>query len=238
MIPGVLSVQTQAGAGLLGRSRSRRDGPEADLVDQFVSRFQPDVPKGCECVVLKEPRIDSGFPDIVMLVWDSNAAAQWPSARREVDRADLRLAHLILTLRSACEDRLSAFTRSRLCARLSRLERARLIHRAGGEWRMVPIQEAFAVRQILAFEAKMTLTSQVIDQAAANRWFASASYVLLPSWNSRSALVDEADDCGIGIWINGSNVPTLRQRSVEQPLSYASWLFNDWAWRVLARRSS
>jgi hypothetical protein len=102
---------------------------------------------------------------------------------------------------------------------------------------MIPVREAFAVREILAFEAKMSLTSHVIDQAAANRWFASASYVLLPSWSQESQLVEDADECGVGIWINGARRPKLRQPTTAQPLSYASWLFNDWAWRAVSRRS-
>ncbi|HMG11972.1 MAG TPA: hypothetical protein VK571_02265, partial [Gemmatimonadaceae bacterium] len=81
------------------------------------------------------------------------------------------------------------------------------------------------------------LTSRVIDQAAANRWFASASYVLLPSFSSESSLVEEADACGVGIWVNGAPKPRLRQRYPAQPLSYASWLLNDWVWRAAAGRS-
>jgi hypothetical protein len=228
----VLPLTTSRAGDLLGPGRPRRSGPESELVDDFAARLNPQVPDGCKCVVLREPRVDSGFPDLVVLIWDSEAATQWPSARRLVDRSDLRLAHLIHTMRGAREDTLSTLLKKRLDDRLARLERAELICRNDGEWRTAPVREAFAIRQILAFEAKMTFSSHVIDQAAANRWFASASYVLLPSWGDQSRLVSDADECGVGIWINGHAKPKLRHRYLDQPMSYASWLFNDWVWRA------
>lgn len=234
----MISVTTSRSGDLLGPGRARRSGPEALLVDDFVAGFTPELPSNCECLMLREPRVESsGFPDLVVLIWDAATARRWPEERKLVDRADLRLAHLIHTLESACEDRLSSLVKKRLDGRLRRLERAGLIEREHGEWKTIPVRDAFAVREILAFEAKMTFTSHVIDQAAANRYFASASYVLLPSWNRESPLVEAADECGIGIWINGTTRPKLRQRAIEQPLSYASWLFNDWAWRAAGRET-
>jgi len=229
----VLNVTTSRAGDLLGSGRARRPGPEAALIDDFVETFEPSFGDAYQCVVLREPRVESsGFPDLVMLVWDSATSCRWPSERRQIDRSDLRLAHLIYTLDGASQERLEPLVQNRLDVRLQRLQRAELIERSHGEWKIIPLLDAFAVREIVTFEAKMAFTSHVIDQAASNLWFASTSYVLLPTWTGESRLIDDADECGVGIWISGMSKPTLRHRPIEQPLSYASWLFNDWVWRA------
>lgn len=232
MLAPVLSGRTTVQGALFGPGRSRRSGPEADLVDEFVSGFKPQLPGGCEFVVLHEPQVESlGFPDLVVLIWDTAVATRWREERRLIDRLDLRLAHLIFTLGGASRERLNALVKRGLGDRLERLEAAELVQRRRDRWTTTDLAQAFAVRSILSFEAKMSLTSRVLDQAAGNRWFASTSYVLVPAQPHRAGY-EEARRSGVGVWVRGKARALVAQRSARQPRSYVSWLFNDWAWRA------
>jgi hypothetical protein len=91
----------------------------------------------------------------------------------------------------------------------------------------------FAVRSIIAFEAKISSWAIAVQQAFINRWFATESYVLVPKHAPLHRLVTVAGDVGVGVWTEGARRPVLRavKSDARQPVSYASWLFNDWSWR-------
>src|ERR1700752_2974707 len=56
-------------------------GPEQELVDGFISAM-PLVRAPDSCVtVLRELSLDSGFPDLVIVVWRAARTADWGEAR-------------------------------------------------------------------------------------------------------------------------------------------------------------
>jgi hypothetical protein len=95
------------------------------------------------------------------------------------------------------------------------------------------LRKNFAVRRIVAFEAKISDWRGAIQQAALNKWFASESYILVPRIPARSVIIETAEAAGVGVWIEGEVSPYLVTPRVNsrEPLSYASWLFNEWSWR-------
>jgi hypothetical protein len=104
-------------------------------------------------------------------------------------------------------------------------------------WASRRLEESFAVRGIVAFEAKISDWTQAIHQASANRWFASESYVLVPAVPARGTLLAQAQRAGVGVWVEGKNTPVQQAPSTieRQPMSFASWLFNEWAWLDASR---
>jgi hypothetical protein len=44
--------------------RSKRVGPELDLIEDFLQKSNFQVPRGCNITIFREPRIESGFPDL------------------------------------------------------------------------------------------------------------------------------------------------------------------------------
>jgi hypothetical protein len=91
----------------------------------------------------------------------------------------------------------------------------------------------FAVREIVAIEAKIREWSEAIAQARLNTWFASRSFVLVPSVPRRSQLLAEAESSAVGVFSRGPGMsPVVREANrFGLPRSYASWLFNEWVWR-------
>lgn len=225
-------VSTSVGAGLAFRRATR--GAESDLLDEFLARFPYPTPANCRVTVFREPRLPSGFPDAVVVVWNPEVAVAWEEQRSALNASDLRLMQLLVGAGPTTNETLLSLAGRRPTSSLDRLEAAGLIWiDKAKRWRVYPLREVFAVRDIIAVEAKMTEWSGAVEQATRNTWFASRSYVLLPQLPKNREVLVRAAAQGVGLWTlpAGAPVRELGARRGPLPRSYASWLFNEWVWR-------
>ncbi len=219
------------------QGRASRPGPEADLVDRFVQKLPQRTPRNCRLTLFREPRLLTGFPDLVAVTWHVPTAKRWTGPRLTLTAGDLRLVQLLISCGDTTTDVLRDLVRRAPNGSLQRLVAAGLVSERRGRWRVRRLTETFAVRGIVAFEAKISAWRRAVVQASQNRWFATESYVLLPKFPSSNAIVAEAVRHGIGVWVDGQNEPVMAApaQQAEQPLSFASWLLNEWAWRDAVR---
>ena len=221
--------------------RCLRPGPEQDLVDWFLDAQVFTAPSGYCLTVFREPRLESGFPDLVLVVWRWEATRFWRPIRAELSSYELRTAHYVRQ-RPHCNyaHLRSVFVRN-TCAALERLEAADLLYRVNDCWMAQALSQSFAAHRIIAIEAKVSEWERVLSQALLNTWFASHSYVLVPKIPRSSSRVDAALSRGIGVVARSEPSPHEPLHSGQPlPRSYASWLFNEWAWRatILEKESS
>jgi hypothetical protein len=96
------------------------------------------------------------------------------------------------------------------------------------------LRDVFAVRRIVAIEAKVSDWQDGLQQAFQNSWFASESYLLMPHIPRSPLLLEESARFGVGLRTQGQPLDNgeLCPRQVPVPRSYASWLFNEWVWRA------
>ena len=217
--------------GGVGRAsfRARRPGPEADLVDWFLDAWPVKTPQGCHVTVFREPRIEAGIPDLVLVVWDIETAKRWNPLRAELTNLDIRVMHFLMSERRASYQRLLSIFSKRVKRHLDRLERAEMISVRGDVWKPQPLTTIFATRNIVAIEAKITEWAVVLQQATLNTWFAPTSNVLIPSVPKKGGFLQSANARGIGVWCRTeSETPKTIIASRQLPISYASWLFNEW----------
>jgi len=214
-------------------SRPPRQGPEADLVERFLGQFRPRVAVDHRMTIFREPQLPAGAPDVVVVKWDAAVASRWEPARRQLTASDVQLVHFLATSGPADLASLAWHQFRRAPRALRVLADLGLVRESRGRWRAAPLRGVFAVRSIIAFEAKISNWSTAIEQAARNRWFASESYVLAPRGSALPSLVAGSRTFGVGVWVEGAAAPVLRavRNEARQPVSYASWLFNEWAWR-------
>jgi len=114
---------------------------------------------------------------------------------------------------------------------LERLHAAGIVETKDRVWMLKPLSEVFAIKQLIAVEAKVSEWRAGLEQAWLNTWFASDSYLLVPRVPRGSTLLEEAQEIGIGVWTEEGQViaPTCRPKL---PASYASWLVNEWVGRI------
>jgi len=212
-----------------------RPGPEADLVQEFVGLTLPEPQNEQHRLVFIEPLIETTRPDIVLVDWDPSVASTWPSQRRFLKRVDLRIAQLLLAKGSLTEAQLKIHFPRRLNASLARLEKAAVTVHRSGQWTLRSLNDIFAVRRIVTFEAKISALSKALEQAHFNTWFSSESYILTPVRRPSAKVLEQARLRGVGFWSFSRDLqykPLVTAKTYALPQSFASWLFNEWVWKT------
>lgn len=227
-----LSVLAESGLGL----RQTQAGPEQALVCEYLQQadLRPSASEAAEIFV--EPRLDGGFPDVVVVYFEPHKTSSWPACRRDLVPHDLRLLQSIIEHVGdeglVCGKPLTA----RGC---EKLESAGLLRRSALGLHVVPPRECFAATRIIAIEAKMTKWDDGLFQAAHNTRFASESYLLLSALPVARRARSRAKKFGVGLLTPETPIhdPFLVASQSAIPKSHVSWLFNEWAWKArLSRR--
>lgn len=211
--------------------RRQRMGPELELVQSFLAEPMFSVPRHCEVAVFQEPRLPSGFPDLVIVMWNRNTIRNWNTSRRNLTTRDVRLAHFLYQSGASTLAEITVGFGKQSLASLERLHEAGMATLARDKWTMKPLRNIFAVQQLIAIEAKVTEWSAGLQQAWVNTWFASESYLLIPRIPRGSGVLEQAKKLGIGVWAGNAQAmePSCRPKL---PASYVSWLFNEWVGRI------
>ena len=224
--------RVDGGLGL--RCRNPIDGPEQELIEAFLVAATTQLRPGRSLTVFAQPAIETGFPDLVAVVWNSKVAETWVAERDRLRAADLRLLHLLATQGAIDLADLEGVFQRGLHGMLTRLEEAAVVTVGRSRCRAKRLSQIFAVERIIAVEAKISANQRVLEQASANTWFSSESYALLPTPEAGPASRDVASSFGVGIIsLEDSRVAEVHQASLrEVPISYGSWVFNEWTWRI------
>lgn len=212
--------------------RTSPGGPEDGLVADFAEQLTVEG-SSWTLTRFREPRLGTTFPDLVLVYWRPWIAEKWPEERRSLHRRDFRVLQCLRGLGQAGAGTLSEFFGRDLDESLKRLALADLVFQASHTWRPRSVKDSFAVSRLIAVEAKIKNWQEGLKQAARNRSFASESYLLLDAYPSSSNIVSTAESLNVGLLKSegGLSSPYLPAPERGLPSSYASWLFNDWAWR-------
>jgi hypothetical protein len=216
-------------AGLFHRRTTA--GEEKELVDGFVKNNLTPAPEGQLRFVFVEPRLETGFPDLVVVYLDDAAAKEWNLDRAGFSKREICLLHHLATTGSQSPEDLTSIFSTGLKPAIAKLEAAGLIRCVQKQWRALATRKLLAVRRIVAIEAKVGGWRGGLDQAFMNRWFASESYLLLPSRPQSPELAIELAATGVGLLTASTSLrrPLIPAEKSKLPGSYATWLFNEWA---------
>lgn len=150
------------------RFRTARVGPEHEFVSSFLQHANIKAPRGCQVTIFREPRIESGFPDLVVVAWHKATAEQWHPLRAQLTRDDIRLMHYLAHSGQVAISDLTPIFGKKVSQSLDRLEAARMLRRGRKTWTARPLSMIYAARHIIAIEAKITQWQSAIDQAHLN----------------------------------------------------------------------
>jgi hypothetical protein len=216
------------------RSRASTDGPEQALLTGALASFCTSF--RAPSIVLQEVHLPTGVPDAVaVLLRDSDVAIA--HERLGLSAQDLRLFQHISTVRHSCVRDLAIALRwgtADLLRSVSALQAAGFLWESTNLVHARKLADIFLARQIIAIEAKMTDWRRAVDQAIANTWFASHSYILLPDRPLGQAVLTEAARFGVGVLTFDGVETRTRLRAVARklPASYGSWLIHESALRI------
>jgi len=231
----------QDGEERIGLSARRtRSGAEWELVQRFIQHietlfYEPNL----DLAVFYEPRIDTGFPDVVIAQYDTTVFNKhWSSTRFHLQVKELKLLQHLYRAGSNNSEQIAedlGLKPRELNRRLEQLTTAGLVIQTNHLWKPVNIEQVYGIKQLIAVEAKISGWQRVIMQAHANTWFASKSYVLSPVRKPMAKALVEAERWGLGVYLHpGQEVQeAVSPRRGALPACHASWLFNEWIGRRL-----
>lgn len=219
--------------GLIAKRQSKQ-GPENDMVQLFLSRYESlfKLEKELSLTVLTEPKIGNSFPDIVLVYWDSSMLVNWTETRLKLAIQDIKILHHIAqkekNLISQIKKELG-FSEKEIFKSLSALQDAGLLYWTEPYVSIKPLSEIFFVRDIIAIEAKMRDWKSVIEQATLNKLFASQSYVLVPKIYNNLIIKSETTRLRLGCLEYDNNTFMVSQKAKRNniPVSYNSWIINE-----------
>lgn len=219
----------------LVKVRSAHPGPERRLLQAALRCGLP--VSSDEALIIREAELPSGVPDLIAIEPRPDFDPALLRSRR-LQLPHLQILHFLNDSGPATPDeivRLLNHQLKRTAAVLEDLIEANLITRRGSRFASRAVSEVFVAKRIIAVEAKMRAWREALEQAAANFWFASHSYILIPALNCLRLICDEAKKLGVGVLVfDGKETRTaLRPRRQSIPASYGSWLINEWALRRL-----
>ena len=205
---------------------------------EFLAKLSTKSEGGIQLTIFKEPWLESGSPDLVGVFWHLPTAEKWNRHRSSLRRHDFRLLHQLACWGSADLTTIQEFFGKKSVASLERLDNASMISLHDSVVHVRAVDELYAVRHIFAIEAKIGDWRKALTQASLNRWFATSSHVLLPRLPSNANAAAEARSLGVNLWAPEATKLTLKPPLSYQPVSHASWQFNDEAWKHWMRSSS
>jgi hypothetical protein len=210
-------------------------GNEYSLVEQFIEYYCHKFirnNKKTQLAVFVEPRIDSGFPDVVFASYLPSITDNWSDKREALDVYDMKLlSHLCNSKNVRGAKIISAlgFPERQTITSLEKLMDAKLISYREHSWHVRQIRDVFSLTKLIAVEAKLNSISKVVDQTHLNTRFASHSYALTNSARPHGETINTFKKLGIGLYGKDSQFHRIVEaRQYALPSSYLSFQFNEW----------
>ncbi|MCP3686730.1 MAG: hypothetical protein GY861_29175 [bacterium] len=218
----------------------RKYDSEKKLVDDFNRAYIKTLRKGRNVLILPEINTNWGIADILSIHYDKSKLTQRCKAINgtPLDFSNLSayaMTYLSETPIAAVED-LSNYLKVKngpLIQVIDILTSRGLVYvYKNGRIRARKRSKAFVIKDILAFEAKISNWKKAIDQAERHLWFTNSSFVVVP--NLTRSTIDKINiECsgrGIGLIIQSGNKSF---KIIKEPLrksridSFFSWKLNE-----------
>lgn len=207
------------------RFRRPTPGPELDLLTHFLEQSLPRPTARERLAVFVEPRIETGCPDAVAVYWRPSRQEDGAALKR-LTTVDDRLLHLVWLKGAVSRNELRVCMGDAVAKRAEELVAMGFL--TGVDDRLSVADGGLTLSRVIAVEAKVSAPSSALSQAARNTWFASESYVLLPSAPSAAELCHRYEACGVGILTPADrfSTPSIPARERGLPQSHVTWRFN------------
>lgn len=152
----------------------------ASFADMLHARYSS-MGGASRILIVYEPSVDSGYPDLVVLRYTQTFMKHWDDTRCKLGNTDLKVLSFLLSNHASTEGiaKTLGFSAKAIDASISRLAESSLVFKEGNEWRSYKRDRVFGIKEIVSHEAKMQSASCVHRQAVMNKRFSSSSYAIL-----------------------------------------------------------
>ena len=224
-------------------TRVSTSGPEYDLVEQFIDYYCCAFTrnnKKTQLAIFVEPRIKSGFPDIVFASYLPSITDNWSDRREALDVYDLKLLSYLYNVKNTSSEKTImqlGFSEKQIIFSFEKLLDAKLVTYRAHNWRIRNLRDVFSLTKLIAVEAKLNNINKVVEQAHLNIWYASHSYALINAVHPKSKTIMAFSNYGIGLYCIGQHFrKVVEAKQHTLPSSYLSFQFNEWIGKTIAHQ--
>ena len=210
------------------------EGPEIEIVRQFVDAYGVLAAKRSwkhDVVIFVEPRLDTGYPDLLIAHYDSKKIKEWSELRGSLSDRDLKILALLMNegaMEPSLVSHVSGFSARCVQNSLESLAACGLVLRLGKQWDAAKKTTFFSLERLVSVEAKTGNALEALGQAFRNTGFSSWSYSLLGNEKMTKRLRDRYEALGVGAIVGGSFNEVVRPKKRSVPICYTTLLVNEW----------
>lgn len=221
-------------------ARTNTKGNEFDMVNRYIEHIIKKYSKlkRKQIAIFIEPQIDTGYPDIVIVEYNTSSEHLWNENRKHLSTNDLKILYQIQQQKNASLKSLNellGFSIIDIKKSITRLATCNLVHlsKTQNHVRNIQLSAYCRINKIISIEAKIDKWSEAIQQASKNVWFSTESYILMNKDSCNNLIIEKCKQHGIGIiLVNGRIQYELESEHRVFPVSYASLQFNEWIQRA------
>ena len=222
-------------------TRTATQGEEIELVKEFIEFYCDRFLKNNKVnnlAVFVEPRVSSGFPDIVFATYSPDILENWSKEREKLDIYDLKvLSHFILSKGCTGEQLINTLKlpEKQILKSIECLIDAKMITRVNGKWKAEKLKNIYSIKKLVSVEAKISDMKKVAEQSLINTWFASQSYALANIERPQEVTLNNFQKQGVGLYCKRNGFrKVVEAQKLALPSSYLSLQFNEWIGKSVA----
>ena len=222
-------------------TRTATQGEEIELVKEFIEFYCDRFLKNNKVnnlAVFVEPRVSSGFPDIVFATYSPDILENWSKEREKLDIYDLKvLSHFILSKGFTGEQLINTLKlpEKQILKSIECLIDAKMITRVNGKWKAEKLKNIYSIKKLVSVEAKISDMKKVAEQSLINTWFASQSYALTNIERPQEVTLNNFQKQGVGLYCKRNGFrKVVEAQKLALPSSYLSLQFNEWIGKSVA----
>ena len=222
-------------------TRTATQGEEIELVKEFIEFYCDRFLKNNKVnnlAVFVEPRVSSGFPDIVFATYSPDILENWSKKREKLDIYDLKvLSHFILSKGCTGEQLINTLKlpEKQILKSIECLIDAKMITRVNGKWKAEKLKNIYSIKKLVSVEAKISDMKKVAEQSLINTWFASQSYALTNIERPQEVTLNNFQKQGVGLYCKRNGFrKVVEAQKLALPSSYLSLQFNEWIGKSVA----
>ncbi len=225
-------------------ARTATVGKEFEMVVRYIKFLTNKYKKlkNKHVAIFVEPQLDTGYPDIVLVEYNSIPKLEWSPHRKNLHATDIKILFYVQR-HGYCSvydlHKKLGFSIETIKKTVLKLKKCGLVYLYSDDncVRPVALKSYCRISKIISIEAKLDKWNEAIRQAANNVWFATESYVLMNKASCSNSIQAACQANGVGIiLVNGTMRTVLSSDKRQFPVSYASLQFNEWILRYINTR--
>lgn len=221
------------------KSRRPTVGPELDLANEFISSISNSYnDKNYNLALFIEPKIISGYPDIVMVEYHPRLLDYWVSERNKLSFNEFTILSILSKKRIVTFNDIVDTTHLSSREVLNSTEillDCKMINRNNKSWSLFQKRNIFALHKVSAVEAKINNWQSALHQASLNIGYANESFILSNVKNPKSTTIAKVKQNGVGIYNmkqNNTNI-ICDARKFPMATNQTVWQLNEWIGRKI-----